>query len=433
MFIDVFNIIQQLNSDGSTLAKEKILSENKDNPLLRQVLYLTYSPTINFYTKYIPSVSEAKNNLQNNEYYINSLYSLVRREYTGNAAKQFLSVLFSIADAETQYVMSLIIGRDLRCGVNTKLINRVFPGLIEEYDFMLADTDKDHIKYPAISQLKADGMRASISKEDGRIVVMSRGGKTVDHTKEFADAFIECLTDGVTLDGELLCVVDDLNILDRKTSNGILNKAIQGTATNIELSSVRFFAWDVVDKTGTIPYEQRYYDLQNIIAGCKFADVIETVFVENEAEALKHFKDCRKRGQEGTIVKNKVSKWVPKRSKDLCKFKAEVEAEFRVVGYELGTGKNKGRIGNILIESECGRIKCSVGIFKDMPEEVRDEWLIEDNMPSIVTVMFNERITSKNSDTQSLFLPRITQARYDKNVADTLESIIEIEKAILED
>ena len=42
----------------------------------------------------------------------------------------------------------------------------------------------------------------------------------------------------------------------------------------------------------------------------------------------------------------------------------------------------------------------------------------------IITVKYNEKITKKDSDEISLFLPRFVEVRADKDVADNLDRIL---------
>jgi ATP-dependent DNA ligase len=97
--------------------------------------------------------------------------------------------------------------------------------------------------------------------------------------------------------------------------------------------------------------------------------------------------------------------------------KAELEADLVVVGYTEGTGKYAGKIGSLLVETEDGEVKTSVGTG------LNDE---ERSMPfsnfskRIVAVKYNAMITDKKTGAKSLFLPVFVEIRDDKTVADVL-------------
>lgn len=434
----VLNTLNELAATASVLEKQAILKHNEDNALLKRVFRMAYDPSINYYiTTGEPSVQHAMCQMEMSEALDILINEFTTRRLTGNAAKARLTHILNLMYPADMTVLLRILDRDLRCGTGTTLPNRVWPNLIPTFDFLLADTDPSNITYPALSQLKADGIRAAmfVDAERGIVSFMSRQGKPIE-THDFFNTEGMRLTRGqtATLDGELICYEGD-KPLDRKTSNGILNKAIKGTISINEAEKIRFLVWDINDPAGEHGYVERYVALERQLTEHPASRIflIETKMVDTAAEALQHFKEVRRRGLEGTIVKNLNGKWVPKRSKDLCKFKAEVEGEFKVTGFEYGTGKNKSRVGALFVETADGLVKTKVGIFKDMDEKVRDELLVE--MPGIVTILYNERITDKSrkDGTESLFLPRVTALRWDKSIANTRAELIEIEKAILKD
>lgn len=432
----ILSILNEIEATSSTLAMQAILEKNSGDVLLKKVFHAAYDPSISYYITGGEVTGAHALPALDLEEAIGILHTeFASRLVTGNRAKDRLTEVLNNLPEDDAIVIQRILGRDLRVGMGTTITNKVWKGLIPTFDFLLADTDPSNIVYPAISQLKADGIRCAMHVDGERNVVtcMSRQGKPIEVFDFFNQEGLN-ITLGQTadLDGELICYEND-EPMSRKVSNGILNKAIKGTISREEASKIRFIVWDVNEPDGIHGYQDRFLALEKMIAEFipKRIILIETKLVDTEAEALAHFKEIRRRGLEGTIVKNLAGKWVPKRSKDLCKFKAEVEAEFRVVGYELGTGKNKDRIGKLNVESEDGLVKTGVGIFKDFDEKVRDEWLVE--MPPVVTILYNERITDKSrkDGTESLFLPRVTAARWDKTTANTRDEMIAIEKAIL--
>ena len=121
------------------------------------------------------------------------------------------------------------------------------------------------------------------------------------------------------------------------------------------------------------------------------------------------------------MVKNMKSLWVPKRSKDMGKVKAYEEADLIVVAYEEGTGKNVGKLGALVCETSDGLLNVNVGT--GLSDEERD-WYYDDSIiGQVVTVGYNEIITSKSKEKASLFLPRFIAVRVDKVVANTLKEL----------
>ena len=118
-------------------------------------------------------------------------------------------------------------------------------------------------------------------------------------------------------------------------------------------------------------------------------------------------------------MRKAVSGWEDKRAKHQVKFKAELDCDLRVVGWEEGTGKNVGRLGALVCESEDGDICVNVG--SGYSDEQRTSFT-KAMIGSVITVMYNARITERSGE-QSLFLPRFVEVRLDKNKADCSKNI----------
>lgn len=416
-------IINLMKETQGTNAKINILKEHKENNLLKEYIYLTLSPRVRYYL-----TSKQVKPLLNHHHHritfaeaIENLEPVRNRELTGHDARdRVVNTLDRVHLDEIPLLLNLLDSK-LDCGLNYKGVNKIWDNLIKYPKVQLAQTDITRINFPAISQLKADGVR--ILYEDG--IFQTRNGSIV----EVHSAFDNLYPLNVRLDGEFVCFKDG-TMLDRKTSNGIINKAIKGTISEEEASWIVYQVWDLIPSDYSVPYKERFENLNSFLSASKLDNIkiIDSKIVQDIDEAMTDFWEKRQEGFEGTIVKNMDAPFEPKRSFNVCKMKAEYEADLKVVGFDLGTGKNANRVGNLLLESECGKVQLSCGIFKDFPEEIRDEWLI--NLPKIVTVRYNERITSKGRETESLFLPRVIAIREDKNEADSLEKMISEESIV---
>jgi ATP-dependent DNA ligase len=140
-----------------------------------------------------------------------------------------------------------------------------------------------------------------------------------------------------------------------------------------------------------------------------------TEYVNNDYEARRMFERFLAEGQEGTILKDRNAIWEDKRSKGSIKFKGELEADMRIIGWELGTGKNANRLGALVVSSEDGRIVVNVGTgFTDADRDSIQPSVVG----KIASIKYNARIQDKKGNTESLFLPVFVEIREDKDVAD---------------
>jgi len=444
----VAEIIFRLETDNSRLFKETVLSLNEHNFTLRRLLKATLDPYTQYYQRKIPVYDQCMTgDCQDLDWALSQLKALSSREVTGNAAIAHLSNILSTLSDDDAEMIKRVISKDLKCGVNIATVNKVFgKGFIETYPCMLASAFNQKsfkaIKYPALVQTKMDGMRANIIIDaDGKVDVRSRNGKQISLDGHF-DAFVmqifyksatlENLDEfhGAVLDGELLVLDEnEEKILDRKTGNGILNKAVKGTITAEETKRVKMWCWDMIPlkdfKAGlsSIPYVDRLEVLKERMDAVYNAQekhlvtILGATPVDNYEQAEAIFELALEAGEEGVIVKNGDSPWENKRSKYQVKMKAELEADLLVESVNYGTGKYEHLVGSLSCVSKDGTVNVNVG--SGLSDEQR-KMPFKDYVGKIVSVKYNEKIKDKNSDSWSLFLPIFQEVRLDKSEADNL-------------
>lgn len=432
----IYNIFEQLAADNSRLAKEAILIKHKSNQILQNVFYLALDPFVQFYIRKIPKYESTVPywSLQEG---MDQLSMLSKRVVTGNAAIEHLTTVLSKLDPHDAKIIERIIAKDLRCGVSEATANKIWPKLVSTYPVMLASGyDQklvDKIQWPALVQLKLDGMRFNAIVKNGEVEFRSRNGKELTiPNKTFTLPFIrmaEHYKTDMVFDGELLIADAIGKPVNRQTGNGILSKAIKGTMSQTEAHQVMATLWDAIPYESFVvgkdeeKYSVRLAKLSNAISHMSntytqlrhYVDLVWTKPVDNLYDAKKIFEKFLAEGQEGTILKSKDGIWEDKRSKEQIKFKGELECDLRVVDWEEGTGKNKGRLGALVCESDDGKIRVNVGSgYSDEQREAYTKKVIG----KIATVKYNARIQDKGGNVESLFLPVFIELREDKDTAD---------------
>lgn len=436
-------IFDALNATSSRLEKEAILKKFEKNAELKRAVFLALDPYTQFYQRKIPDYKPAKNNQADSlDSVLDSLYTLSSRQVTGNAAIEYLTKLLSSLTADDAKVLERIIQKDLDCGVHASTANKIWKNLIPEYPCMLASAfdEKlvDKVKFPAFVQVKMDGMRfnAIVNAKDKSVEYRSRNGKEIKVDNWLLDeAFLAMAKNigmaNVVFDGELIVVDDSGKLLDRKTGNGILNKAVKGTITQAESKQVRATIWDVIpllyfrEGKCTVDYETRLGTvvsaIDNLGNNLKYlVSVVETTIADSLYKAQSLFETYHAAGQEGIILKTRDGIWEDKRAKHQIKFKGELECDLLCVGWEEGTGKNKGKLGALVLQSSDAKINVSVGT--GLTDEMRSELTLKKVQGKIVTVKYNARINNKKGE-ESLFLPVFLEIREDKTVADSSKKI----------
>jgi ATP-dependent DNA ligase len=148
--------------------------------------------------------------------------------------------------------------------------------------------------------------------------------------------------------------------------------------------------------------------------------IIPTHTVANYDEVTALFRKYRSEGLEGVIVKDPRMPWENRRSKMQIKIKGVEEADLLCTGWTEGTGKYKGMLGAIQLQTRDGLLKVDVG--SGFSDKQRKELKKKDVMDQIISIEYNEKIQKKDG-TWSLFLPIFIEIRKDKDEADAFKDL----------
>lgn len=494
MIIDILN---ELAATDSINEKKAIMEREKGNELLKRVFIMAYSKRFNYGIKKWGTRAKDEIHLTLEDMLYMLEEKLAKRVITGNAAIEKLEIALSQTSEGDAEVIRRVLLRDLECGTGPTIANKIWKNCIPEQPQMLASSYDEkliekHIKWPAFAQLKADGARCFAEVTDDGVKFFSRAGNEYKGLRKLAEELMVITEDarkrhpsGVMIDGELVYHApkvepkadNDLfgmfeeempelskakefqEVVDRSTSNGLANKSLKGTISQIEASGMKLQAWDyvpldVVYSEGEKPgfaYDVRFRALEAMIAegvalhGFDSVILIENQWVYNLKEAREVYKKYVDQGLEGIILKNMGSFWENKRSKNLIKFKEVIDIAMEIVGF-YPHSKDPNKLGGVELKSLCGKITTDCGSgFKDTTRvKVKGKWVdipiderdaldrerlmkeaLEGNLVGrIADCECNGWVHSKGRDgTVGIFLPIIKGFRFDKTSADTFEDV----------
>lgn len=454
--------IERLNTTNSKLDKQEILIDiwNTAEEKLEFFYYLnkTYDKTITFGVK---SIAGYNYGLSVTDIQCASfdtmLTELESRCLTGTRALNAIDFFAQqLGEASWDGFYRRVLLRTMDCGISAKSINKALKTigktdktaltyLIPEIPYQrcskLDKKTENNISFPAIIQKKSDGQFVYVIVGDNNVTYMTRNGQSFDLPLKLN------LTNAsnVVLMGEMLLVDGTGRELDRKIGNGKLNAAIKynnAKSTSLTedeynniLKAIRIDVWDIVPTEAwrageyDVPYVDRLAILEYDIDPENMHDsnvlrVIETQTVDSMEEALTISSNYMNQEFEGAILKDNSVIWKNHTSPKMLKMKAILDCDLIVTGCEYGKAESKyhDKIGSLICESFCGRLKVNVGsgltdADRDLP--------FSDYIGKVVEVQYNEKIKSKSKDTHSLFLPIFQEIRHDKDKvdADTLEWI----------
>ena len=437
----LYEIIKKLQDTPGSNDKLAILNENADNALLKWYLRQSLCPSISYYltSKTFPdceTVGDKEFMEDESKIFVTSLaYSLSDREVSGKTAKERVLQCMESLNKEGQELLRMMLLKDIRAGIGVSTVNKVWPGLCLQVPYsrcsLPTESTLKHFSDGklAIVQLKGDGMFAAMVRSTKEMFTRN-GSKFPAWLAPYLLQFPNKLDNGV-FEGELLCYREG-KLLPRKEGNGILNSVLQGGELPQGVD-IEYHVWNELTeehwKAGEthIDYDVSFNCCGNAVTllGSSRIKLIEHTYFESLEQANAFNEIQLLKGLEGSIIKTLQHKWKNGTSKECVKLKKTKEVDLLWVNSVEGTGKNKGRLGAMVLQSSCGalKVKCGTG-FSDAERERL--WGSPPTLPCIVTVAANDVINSKGKESASLFLPRFIELRRDKDEADDLERIVEI-------
>ena len=387
-FNNVIEILEQLESDNSRLFKERVLTDNKDDLLLRDFLTMAFDPWKNWgVAKYnrpdpLPGNSDhADVELAN---FIVLLEALNRRTLTGNKAREAVEVVMSQFDAVGQKWCERLLWRNLRCGVSSTTINKIWPGSIVPFAVALAESlttvgvngdfkITDPVKYPVRVEAKLDGLRLIAVKAHGEVSLFTRSGSPIETLPKIVQAIKALKTDNIVLDGEVMG--DDWN----ESASVVMS-----SKSKKDDSTMRYHVFDIVDFTAwqaqvsTTHYRERLSDLQLAIGdteGTPFRFVKSTT-AQDEAELRQFYNECLTEDYEGVMLKRLDTPYQWKRTDAILKMKPVATEEGVIVGWHLSPEKTKraGQFGGFHVLTPNGvTTKVGGGYTDSQKKQIQDE------------------------------------------------------------
>lgn len=437
--MNVLAILNELRNTSSINQKIEILTQNKDNLELKDVLKSTYD-NINYYvTSKNLQINWQKNSLNFSlNYIINKFKSeLSTRNVTGNNALSLVEELLN--NAESQEIVDtslLILDRDLKLGLGKTLINKVWKDLVKDTPYMRCGVFSEKlakkINFPAICQLKADGRFTYAIKNDNEVIFESRSGELTEFPL-LKNEFLK-LADGVYV-GELLVK----NISDRTIANGLIN------SLNPPHEAIYMKCWDMVKldeyadarhetKMQRESYQTRWDNLSKelIHVNQDKLSVIDSVEVNSVSEALVLTSKWMNDGYEGSILKDTSLIFKDHTSNQQLKLKVEIELEVRITGFiegKKGT-KRENTFGSITFKTDDNKIVGSTSGFSDkLLKEFNEKR--QELIGKVMAVKCNDILKANSDGIHSLSHPRFVELRDDKDYTDTLERSLELKQLSL--
>ena len=415
-------IIAELESDNSRLAKESIIQEHVDNVELFEGFQLALSPFITFGVKKVP-LFKGPDGQGLPWAAFKELCELLRtRQLTGDDARSAIELALSTStDAQWNNWYRRILIKDLRCGVSEKTINKIKKNAVPLFECMLAHDGANHekkIKGKKLLEPKLDGVRSVliIDASAKTATIYSRNGKILEnfgHITSAVESNIELFERSIVIDGEIV-----------SSSFQALMKQVH-RKSDADAADARLMAFDILPLSefqkgkSVLGQKRRSKLLQSmkpILDKIGSIDIIPQTEVDldsyvGELEFKQYNKEAIDSGFEGIMIKDIDAIYESKRSTSWLKQKPFIEVSLTIVGIEPGTGKNEGKMGAVICEGEDDgkfiRVNVGSGWSDDQRAEINDSVIGQ-----ILEVRADAVTRSQDSeDVYSLRFPRALRFR----------------------
>lgn len=443
--IEILNGLNKIKVESGTNAKEDILRQYIDKDF-KQVLKYLYD------TQYVFGLSTKKIDkkvnveLKKDCQSILEVFEYLEKNNTGTDFDIFVVQNFinKFDDIDKKNMLKELFSKKLKIGVTEKSLEKIYPNDFKKFEIMAGEPYFDRIDAiikddpEVIVTHKFDGQRVILRVEGNKVKMFSRNGKVYTGLKDL-EKEASMLPDGA-YDGELLKLIDGTIIDTSRMPNTSLCKKVYCPKNAEELFSetasivnskdedkkgIAVFLFDMIPLENfdnkiqyDVPTDVRKEKLETVLSMFKFnyikyANILYSGKFD-QTVIKKMLDEMVLLGQEGLMMNYKDAPYEFKRTNKLIKVKQVYTADVRIKGFEEGTGRNKGKLGALLIETPQGvEVKVGSGLTDFYREEIWNKQA--GYIGTICEIAFTTPSTSKDSNLYNLRFPRFVGFRTDKD------------------
>lgn len=421
-----YEILQEVK-ESKGKAKQAVLEENKDNQLLKDILYFLYSPRV------VTGISKKKFDQftvfpDKNQFTADRRVVTIMDYLKENNTGRDIDVSFVVGIHEgsendlEKYMLKSLITKDTPFGISANTVNKVFEGLIPQHKVQKSVMwDGEDLPSRSAVMTKLDGNNCTLINSTKGTSLVSRSGAIMEGLKHIEKYAGEKLPKGFVYFGELVLKNYDHLPHDEqfRIGNGITNSK-SGDKTKLSL-----VVFDVVSekdfKAGksSMKFEDRLDIIRKNIHkqyvwNDSFFNEIERIpihtYTSDKILISNTFNDIvNDEKQEGLMLVELDSPWQAKKVKYSRKVKPNMTVDVYVTGLKEHIRGNK--VGALEVDYKGNPLYVS-GII----DELRDQWW--KNPDSIVGRLIEVEAMGESENKEgikSLRHPRFVRIRNDKD------------------
>lgn len=419
--IEVYNIFNSINNLGSRNDKERVLKQNEENLLFKRICKFVYDPYVTtglnlkklskeVNMKPIESIENISQLMKYLKYHNTGrdIDIVTVQEYINNAPKVLKQFIKEVCT------------KSLKCGLSKTTLNKIYrEDFIPTFDVMKAykyfGNEKLLRGREFILTEKLDGLRNVLIKENGTVKMFTCAGQKQLGFEEI-EKEAEQLPDNYVYDGEMISMnIEGLFTADlfRKTMSKARKKGTIKTA-------MVFNCFDMVPledfKRGICrkPCIERKKQLAKVLKALDllFIQRVPVLYIGTDKKMVDQIlEEVLEEKKEGLMLNFSDGPYECKRTKAILKIKKFYTCDLRVIGFEEGTGKNKGTLGAITVDYKGYKLGVGSGFSDEMREIV---WNHQNKYKGMIAEVQCFGETSNQEGGKSLRFPVFKQWRADK-------------------
>jgi len=410
----------KITAEAGRNYKISVLEEYKNDEDIKYLLNFIYNPYI---TTGISNKKLSKNIDKNLKRFLAfSFYEVLEYIKTYNTGTDACIATVqdfrdSVIDDADKGLYNAIVTKNIQLGIESKTINKVIPGLIPEFNVMLANKyfDKPEVidGKEFVITTKIDGSRIVAIKNNGEVSFYTRQGQKYEGFVDLEAELKACTYDNFIFDGEIVAIDTDKENTYKNTMKLSRTKDLEKHGLKMLVFDFMPFAnWEI--QNCPVSYINRraevsaMFDLSNF----KYFELLPMLYKGfDTSKIVELLNEQTAKGEEGVMVNVCDAPYDFKRTNNLLKVKKFQDTELRVIGFEEGTNKLLGTLGAFICEYKNNTVKVGSGLTD---EDRAYFWAHQEEMlGKYITVKYFETSIDSKTGLESLRFPIYMRTRED--------------------
>ena len=415
---EALDTIMDIQDAQGTNRKKQLLEYHSNNDTLKDILHFVFNPYIRTgigKTKLhnMPLGVDIPEDIEN--YTIQGTMTYLLHNNTGRdvdvlRVMQFVEGQTFGVNPRFSEILYDVFTKDLKMGISTTTINKVFPNLIPGFGLQLACKWQDNISILQNQQIfiteKLDGNRCFAQVKNHQVTFYSRSGREIEGLNDVAEE-LSRLVDG-WYDGELLASTFN------ETQSTIRKK---GNKKDVVFNIFDYVSeYEVQQQRGLAIYSARRQALNEIFQGIekfKYNKVVPIIY-QGKFDSdllLETLSQYVSNGSEGLMI-NLNSTYQFGRTDQLLKVKNMGTIDLKIIGLQEGRGEFANTCGALTVEYKGYPVGVGSGLSKFDREYFWNNK--SDIIGKIAEIQYFEECKDQHGNL-SLRFPVFKQIRTDKD------------------